>query len=59
MQLTCQARQHTAVIDISKRQISTTRPEYAIVHAACLKQHPDDFILRNVCEGQQLKVLQH
>jgi hypothetical protein len=59
MQAACQSRQHAGVMAISKRQIATTRPEYGIVHAACEKQFPDDFVLRNVCEEQQLKALKH
>lgn len=59
MQMTCQSRQHAAVIALSGRQVATMKPEYAIVHAACEKQFPDDFVLRNVCEDQQMKVLKH
>jgi len=46
-------------MSISKRQVATTKPEYGVVHAACEKQFPDDFVLRNVCEEQQLRALQH
>jgi hypothetical protein len=58
-QFNCQSRQHAGVMAISKRQVATTTPEYGIVHAACERQFPDDFVLRNVCEEQQMKALRH
>jgi hypothetical protein len=59
MQAPCQIRHHSAVMALSRRQVNANGPEYGIVHAACEKQFPDDFVLRNICEEQQLKALKH